>query len=206
MVVPFVLLLLSLAGVAASLAVRPPADLLLIAGPCAIAAAILLARAAMRPRPLLRDHRDAPAPPPPANPILVDGSNVMHWKDGAPEIATLRAVVDRLRDMGFNPGVVFDANAGYKVAGRYLDDAPLADLLDLPADRVLVVPKGTQADTILLRAARDMGARIVTNDRYRDWAEAHPEVARPGHLIRGGFRDGQLWLALEAEMGAQPPG
>lgn len=42
-----------------------------------------------------------------------------------------------------------------------------------------------------------MGARIVTNDRYRDWAEAHPEIATPGHLIRGGWREGKLWLAID---------
>ena len=34
----------------------------------------------------------------------------------------------------------------------------------------------------------------MTNDRYRDWTEAHPEVAEPGHLIRGGMQDGKVWL------------
>ena len=34
----------------------------------------------------------------------------------------------------------------------------------------------------------------VTNDRFRDWADVHPEVREPGHLIRGGYRDGVLWL------------
>jgi len=36
----------------------------------------------------------------------------------------------------------------------------------------------------------------VTNDRYRDWAEAHPEIKEPGHLIKGGYRDGKVWLDL----------
>jgi len=35
---------------------------------------------------------------------------------------------------------------------------------------------------------------VVSNDRFRDWAEAHPEVLEPGRLIRGGFRGGKLWL------------
>ena len=26
------------------------------------------------------------------------------------------------------------------------------------------------------------------------WAEAHPEVDQPGRLVRGGFRDGVVWL------------
>jgi hypothetical protein len=48
-----------------------------------------------------------------------------------------------------------------------------------------------------LAAAADLGARVVTNDRYRDWVEQHPEVTEPGHLIRGGYKAGKLWLDLE---------
>ncbi|SDZ60416.1 hypothetical protein SAMN05444004_13012 [Jannaschia faecimaris] len=44
--------------------------------------------------------------------------------------------------------------------------------------------------------ARDMGAIVVTDDRYRDWADDFPEVRRKGHLVRGGYRDGKLWLNL----------
>ena len=43
-----------------------------------------------------------------------------------------------------------------------------------------------------------MGARIVSNDRFRDWEDRHPEVRDPGRLIPGGYRDGVLWLALDA--------
>ena len=73
-------------------------------------------------------------------------------------------------------------------------DAEMAAHLGLPIDQVLVVPKGTPADLVLLATDRDLGAPIVTNDRYRDWAEAHPEVKTPGLLIRGGYQNGQLWL------------
>lgn len=34
----------------------------------------------------------------------------------------------------------------------------------------------------------------MTNDRYRDWQADFPEVAAPGFLIRGGVRDGAVWL------------
>jgi hypothetical protein len=61
-----------------------------------------------------------------------------------------------------------------------------------------VVNKGNPADPTILAAARDLKARIVSNDRYRDWTESHPEVAKPGHVIRGGYRDGNLWLDLAA--------
>ena len=92
--------------------------------------------------------------------------------------------------------MVFDANAGYKITGRYQHDGALGRLLGLPEDRVMVVAKGTQADPTVLTAARDLGARGVSNDRYRDWAETFPEVLDPGHVVRGGYRGGKLWLDL----------
>jgi hypothetical protein len=131
------------------------------------------------------------------SPILVDGSNVLHWRNDQPDLASVRAVLNDLTARGFSPGVIFDANVGYKIGSHYLDDRHLAKMLKLPEDRVLVVPKGTPADGYLLAAARDLGAKVVTNDRFRDWAEAHPEVREPGFLIRGGFRDGRPWLDLD---------
>ncbi|WP_284323522.1 NYN domain-containing protein [Cypionkella aquatica] len=127
---------------------------------------------------------------------MIDGSNVMHWKDGVPQIEAVQAVVDRLRFAGYAPGVVFDANAGYKLAGKYRHDYALGKLLGLPADQVMVVDKGTPADPVILASAKALGARIVSNDRFRDWRTAHPEVAAPGHVIAGGYRDGQLWLDM----------
>lgn len=131
--------------------------------------------------------------------LLIDGSNVMHWCDGTPSLTPLQEVLRVVAAAGFRPGVIFDANAGYKLGGGYRDDAAMARLLRLPEAQVLVVPKGEPADRTLLAAARDMGARIVTNDRYRDWAESHPEIATPGQLIRGGWREGAVWLDM-------PPG
>ena len=108
-------------------------------------------------------------------------------------------VVDELRARGYTPGVVFDANAGYLLIGRYQHDKALSSQLDLPVDRVLVVPKGTPADPYILQSARDYGGQVVSRDQFRDWAEAHPEIAEPGHLIKGGYRNGKLWLDLETE-------
>jgi len=180
--VPVLLFLVSLVGVAAALLVPGYGDLILIAGPSAIAALILWLRAALTGK--------APAP----NWILIDGSNVMHWKDNTPQIDTLREVIAHLGALRRVPAVIFDANAGYLLAGRYQDDRVMARALGLPENRVLVVPRGTIADSYLLAVARDHDAPIVTNDRYRDWADDYPEVAEPGRLIRGGYRGGALWL------------
>ena len=127
---------------------------------------------------------------------IIDGSNVMHWKDGTPQIATVRCVVSYLSEQGFTVGVVFDANAGYLLSGKYQHDDTLSRALKLPESHVMVVPKGTQADPAILNMARNMKARIVTNDRFRDWAGDFPEVRKPGHLIPGSFHAGQLHLRL----------
>lgn len=145
------------------------------------------------------------APARPQFEILVDGSNVMHWKDETPQITTVQAVVAELKARGFTTGVFFDANAGYKLVGSYMNERDFSMLLTLRTDQVFVVPKGTQADPYLLSAARELNARIVTRDRFRDWVEAHPEVAEPGFLIRGGYRDsGELWLDDASPATASP--
>lgn len=60
----------------------------------------------------------------------------------------------------------------------------------------MVVNKGEPADPMILKMARDMGAIVITNDRFRDWAIDFPEVRTRGHLVRGGYRDGTLRLDL----------
>jgi len=123
----------------------------------------------------------------------------MHWNDGTAQIETVRDVVQHLKRQGFTPGIVFYANAGHILTGKYQHHGGMGKLLGLPEDRVMVVDKGTPADPIILAAARDLGAKVVTNDRYRDWAEAHPEVRDPRHLVKGGYRDGKLWLDLSED-------
>lgn len=126
--------------------------------------------------------------------ILIDGSNVLHWRGGIADIATVADLVRSLEETGYRPGVVFDANIGYKIADRFLNDRQLAKVLALPVKQILVAPKGTPADAYLLQAARDMDAPIITNDRFRDWAEDFPELTQESRLIQGGYRDGTLYL------------
>lgn len=146
---------------------------------------------------LLRWRGKPPAPPAAPRPLaVIDGSNVMHWRDNTPQLAVVDEVLRRLNAHGYDVGVMFDANAGYRIAGRYLHDGDFRRLLNIRGDRVMVVPKGTPADPFLLSFARGSGAAIVTNDRFRDWLADFPEFADPSRLIRGGFRDGRLWLDL----------
>ncbi|MGX9351196.1 NYN domain-containing protein [Shimia sp. W99] len=131
----------------------------------------------------------------PARPFLIiDGSNVLYWDGNTPKLDTVISLVDHLEKKGFDPGVIFDANAGYLVSDRYLDDRAFARLLNLPVKQVMVVPKGTPADQYILQASQDFGVQIVTNDRFRDWADAYPEEATPKNLITGGCSKGKIWF------------
>lgn len=128
--------------------------------------------------------------------VLIDGSNVMFWKDGAPSLIPLQDTIIAVTKAGLSPAVVFDANAGYKLQDRYLNDSELSQLLKIPRDRVMVAPKGTPADPLLLDASRRFQARIISNDRFRDWQETYPDVLDARPPVRGGYKGGSFWLAL----------
>lgn len=126
--------------------------------------------------------------------ILVDGSNVLYWRNDTPDLATVRLVVRELLRRDLTPVVWFDANAGYLVAGRYFGPGALARQLGIPAAQVFVAPKGTPADPLILEGAQALSARVVTNDRYRDWADTFPALGLPEVLVRGQIRDGKAIL------------
>lgn len=147
-----------------------------------VLAALALLRLYTRPKPT------------PKNWLVIDGSNVMHWNEGKPSLETLRDVIQNVRQQGYTPGIMFDANAGYLLTGKYLHDRALGRMLGVRTDHVMVVDKGTPADPAILQAARDLKARVVTNDRFRDWADEFPEVREKGHLISG------RWAAQGVEL------
>lgn len=181
---PFILFLASLSGLAVTLALPAWSDLIIIAAPATAASLYLLVRAVRT-----RGSRTGW--------VILDGSNVMHWNDGTPQLATLRAVLDHVTKLGMTPGVVFDANAGHLLFGKFTDDRTFARRLKLPRDRVMVVQSGEPADPTILTAARDLGAQIISNDRFRDWRDEFPELDSAGQLISGGVSKGQVWLTVE---------
>ncbi|ATX64431.1 NYN domain-containing protein [Roseinatronobacter bogoriensis] len=183
--VPLVLLGLSAFGYFLAQNLPGYSDLGLLGLVSGVAALILIVRALWR-----RDSKTS------APYILLDGSNVMHWVNGQPSLEPVREVVSHLKQQGYRPGVVFDANAGYKLDGRYHNHRDLARKLGLSPDLVLVVNKGEPADGVILEFAEAHNARIVTNDRFRDWAEQFPQVTEPGYLVQGRFLNGSLQLDL----------
>lgn len=133
----------------------------------------------------------------PQNHVLIDGSNVMYWEDQSPKIEAVHDAVCLLVEKGYTPIVMFDANAGYLVSDRYKHDHDFAQMLGLSPSQVMVVGKGMQADPYLLKAARKLEARIVTNDLFRDWAKGFPEVRTRGHLVHGGYHKNKIWLDFD---------
>lgn len=120
-----------------------------------------------------------------SNWIVVDGSNVLHWEDDRPDLGNVVHVIRALKSEGYDPVVWFDANVGYRIGNRYMGPRPLAKALGLPQKYVFVAPKGTPADPLLLKGARVLKARVVTNDKFRDWVEEFPEIKQPGFLVPG---------------------
>ncbi|MCV2887932.1 NYN domain-containing protein [Ruegeria aquimaris] len=186
MVVSLLILLLSLALFTWSvLSIGPvlsPALLLAAAG--FVASLLLLIRARTRP---------------PSQWIVVDGSNVMFWRDDTPRLETVQQCIEALVLHGWTPVLWFDANVGYQVGSRYMGPRDLSRALRYPAACIKVAPKGRPADPLLLAQAEKLGARIVTNDRYRDWAETYPQVRDPDLFLRGSASFAGVVLRVEDE-------
>lgn len=126
--------------------------------------------------------------------VVIDGSNVMHWNGGKPRLETVQELVRQMVKRGYQVTVIFDANAGYKLAERYMRSEELARHLGLPHHRVFVMPRGEPADPLLFEVAKSQRARILSNDRFRDWQVLHPESTKDSKIIRGGYNDGRLWV------------
>jgi hypothetical protein len=153
---------------------------------------------------LLRSRARSRAEPVPW--IIVDGSNVMYWDRETPSLETVREVLRAVEAEGYVPLVWFDANVGHVVAGRYLGPEKMAKTLGLRQGQVLVAPKGTPADPLLLEEATRLGVSVVTYDRFRDWAGDHPIVQDADRFVRGGVRDGVARLMPGGAAGrVRPP-
>jgi len=117
---------------------------------------------------------------------VVDGSNVLYWAGDGPELASLLAVLKRLRGKQSDIHVFFDASVGYKLFNRHVNAGEMASTLNLPADAVTIVPGGTDADVFLLQYAARHRDTIVSNDRFKDNAKLAKGLPRMRGVVSGG--------------------
>jgi len=103
--------------------------------------------------------------------VLIDGSNVAHSSEGdKPRLANILLIEEKLREEGMEPVIVADAALRHQIDRRG-DYEKLVD-----EGRIKQAPAGTDADYFILSFARELGASVVSNDRYRDRIARYPEV------------------------------
>jgi len=101
--------------------------------------------------------------------VLVDGSNVAYATEGGEaRLENIELVRKKLREKGFEPLIVADAALRHQIDDKGAYERLINDGV------VHQAPAGTDADYFILSFAREMDARILTNDRFRDRAEQFP--------------------------------
>lgn len=102
---------------------------------------------------------------------LVDGSNVAHSSEGdEARLQNVKLVVRKLIAEGYEPVVVADAALRHQIDDKEGYERRVEE------GKIKQAPAGTDADYFLLAFARELDAVIVSNDLFRDRAEAFPEA------------------------------
>jgi hypothetical protein len=128
--------------------------------------------------------------------VLVDGSNVAHSTEGEKaQLVNILAVREKLTEEGLEPVVVVDAALRHQIDDR----AGYEQLVEQGVVRQ--APAGTDADYFILTFARELDARIVSNDRFRDRLRDFPDAS--DRLIR--FMIVGREVVLERRAGKRAP-
>jgi hypothetical protein len=139
------------------------------------------------PRPEEPDDRDEEVDDDQSPRVLVDASNVAHATEGGEaRLRNILLVQEKLRNEGLEPIVVADAALRHQIDDRVAYEKLIDD------GAVHQAPAGTDADYFILSFAREMDARILTNDRFRDRAKDFPRER--SRVIRFMIVDGEVVL------------
>jgi len=104
---------------------------------------------------------------------IVDGSNVAHSTEGgSARLENIILMRDRLAAKGLEPILVVDAALRHQI-----DDTAAYEKM-VEDGELKQAPAGTDADYFILSFARELGARIVSNDRFRDRMPEFKDVSR----------------------------
>ena len=117
--------------------------------------------------------------------VVIDGANVAYEErsaGGKPKLSNLLKVRRELEERDFEAIIIVDASLKYDI-----DDQEQLEQL-IRSQEVRQVPAGTDADYFIIQFADQLDARVVTNDRYRDYAEQYPWVTErrmPYMIVKG---------------------
>ncbi|MGQ0714533.1 MAG: NYN domain-containing protein [Gemmatimonadaceae bacterium] len=104
---------------------------------------------------------------------IVDGSNVAHSTEGgAARLSNILIMRNKLAEKGLEPIVVVDAALRHQIDDRAGYEKMVDD------GEVKQAPAGTDADYFILSFARELDARVVSNDRFRDRMAEFKELNR----------------------------
>jgi hypothetical protein len=110
-------------------------------------------------------------PRPQSERVIVDASNVAHSTEkSSARLTNVRLVRDHLTEDGLTPILVADA------ALRHQIDDPEGYEALVKAGEIQQAPAGTDADYFILTFARELGASVLSNDRFKDRIAHFPEV------------------------------
>ncbi|HJQ30585.1 MAG TPA: hypothetical protein VJ866_00320 [Pyrinomonadaceae bacterium] len=117
--------------------------------------------------------------------VVIDGANVAYEErsaGGKPKLSNLLKVRRELEERGFEPVIIVDASLKYDI-----DDQEQLETL-IQSQQVRQVPAGTDADFFIIQFAHELDALMVTNDRYKDYADRYPWIPErrlPYMIVKG---------------------
>ena len=106
--------------------------------------------------------------------VVVDASNVAHYvknENGQPQMSNLLAAVKALEESEDEFVIIADASLRHDI-----DDKEKFEKL-LESDNVEEVPAGNDADHFILEIATSEKAKILSNDKFRDYAAEFRNIA-----------------------------
>ena len=131
--------------------------------------------------------------------FLVDGLNVCcTYSDRNIEVSleSLLTLLLDIRWLGGSFTCLFDANAYFKLRdkGAHRSHILFNKLIDRFPNQFCKVPSGKQADDFILLRAHNGGYSIISNDRFRNYADKYPWIRNGERLIKGCVVSGHLMV------------
>ena len=105
--------------------------------------------------------------------VVVDASNVAHYvknENGQPQMSNILAAVKALEESEDEFVIIADASLRHDI-----DDKKFLQLLE--SDNVEEVPAGNDADHFILEIASNERAKVLSNDKFRDYAAEFRYIA-----------------------------